>query len=168
MQSIPVNSKKNSTIFVVGEPQEANSLRFQLAKQGFRKVYTFRELIDSSEALALLPADLIVADGRLPELNTAYLNQLSKKHPLVTGVTIVAVVCDRDTEINSTISSNWEVDISIEAVDRQQLAESIDQLLEIRQERLNHFSTATQPKKVSVREVVKKERSLRAAFQRSC
>ena len=166
MQATPVNLKKSSKIFVVGEPQDANNLRFQLIKQGYRNVYTFRQLIDASEALTLMPADLVVADSQLPEFRIDYLDKLSKKHPLVTGVTVVAVVCEQNSEIGRTIFAKTASEITVEAVYRQRLAESVDQLLEARIQRLNNlFSTGSS---VPRAEFVEKEQSLRAAFQRRC
>ena len=163
-------SNANAKIFIVGEFNDSERIRLQLANRGYKCLFTFRELIDAAEALSLLQAELMVTNANLEELQNEYLIKLAKKHPLVIDVPIVAIDFDATTErgvATNTDTSGIRVDMTIQKnaflTIENRLNSGANKVPNANNERIDAVHVA----KMNL-ENRKKEQSLRLAFQRSC
>ena len=160
---------KNRKIFIVGEPSESKKVHALMQQDGYRNLFTFRELSDAAEALSLLKAELIVTNANNQELRKDFLTKLSNKFHLVTDVPIVAVELEAIAQQPDITDLTADCGITIEFTNLEMATTAINLQLK---SRTNLQSSSTLKchltKRKSNSSSMEKEKSLRAVFQRSC
>lgn len=158
--------QNNTNIFIIDDEELiALTLKMYLEKGGYENLHVFTDSVEAMEMLTYVKADLILTDVDMPDLNGKFLARLARKTDHLKNTPIIVVTADDSDATRKNLVGNGVDAILHKPIDCDLLNETVGKMLRacLVNEKAKSAGSSVDARK---RNVIKKEKKLRRAFNR--